>query len=236
MSSHLSQIREDPLSSLAGFGGRMAFFQASTVVFAVIGYVIWPHVFDDHDARMVLEGIQKSPFEYFMKLDPVVLFGTLLQLPVYLGLWSVLRKTDPLVSLYALLLGLISTFASLTIRPLRELYYLADLHEAAESLAREQVLIAAAEGLLSQFHGTAWAISIMCGGLAAMLFFVAMRKTVHFRKATQWTMLISGFGAVIVLVPGIGLVSLFVLATLLGVAASLLCGLDLLRFAREKKT
>ncbi len=60
------------------------------MVFAIAGYFIWPHVFTD--AKVVLEGINDNPPVFFMKLDPVVLVGTLLQLPVWLALWVALKK------------------------------------------------------------------------------------------------------------------------------------------------
>lgn len=226
-------ITQNPYQKLARIAAWMAFLQAATVVFAVVGYFIWPHIFSDYTGRKVLEGIIESPGRYFMKLDPVVLIGTLLQLPVYLGLWAVLHKKDASLSLLALSIGLVSTVASLPTRPIRELYFLASFYESAPNPEAREGLVAAAEGLLSQAHGTAWVVSIMCGGLAAILFAVVMRQSGHFRRTTFWTMLISGVGAVVVLIPTIGLIALFLLATLVGIVASIFCGLDLFKFSRQ---
>lgn len=230
-----TQPQKDPYLTLAHTGGWLAFVQASTVVFAIVGYFIWPHVFGDHDAGQVFAGIQQSPAVYFMRLDPIVLIGTLLQLPVFLGLWAVLRKTHAGVATLGLAVGFLSTAASLTIRPLIELYSLASLHEAAATPEMQTMYLAAGEALLAQFHGTAWAVSIMCGGLAAMLFAWVMRKTQAFRPATFWAMLLSGSGALLVLIPVVGIIALFLLGTVVGVAASILCGWDLLRFSQSLK-
>ena len=84
----------------------------------------------------------------------------------------------------ALLIGFISTIAVLTTRPLLELYSLASLYAATDIKSQKEIYLAAAEALLSQFHGTSWAISIMTGGLAAIIFGAVMRKNQYFRKRT----------------------------------------------------
>ncbi len=221
-----------PLQSLCGIGGYTALLQASSVVFAVIGYFIWPHIFAD--AKIVFKGIQSSPLVFFMKLDPIVLFGTLLQLPVWLGLWAALRKTNASFATLALSMGFVSTVAVLPTRPLVELYSLAFLHAGTDVLSQKEVYLAAGEALLAQFHGTSWAISIMTGGLAAILFGVIMRQNPAFRLRTTLTMIGSGVGALFVLVPVVGIVLLFFLATIGGVAASIFTGLDLIRLSRQE--
>ncbi len=219
--------------SLSRMGGVLAFIQAFSVVFAIVGYFLWPHVFADHDAQMVFEGIRRAPAEYFMKLDPIVLIGTLLQLPVYLGLWATLRQVDAAKSTLALTLGVLSTVAVLTVRPIGELYSLAAHYDSALNLEQRQVFLAAGEALLAQFHGTAWAISIISGGLSAIVFAIVMRETTDFQNATVWTMAISGAGALLIWVPYIGLFALFVLGTVVGVVGSILCGVDLLRLSNK---
>lgn len=218
--------------NLYGIGGIFAFLQASTVIFAIAGYFIWPHVFTD--AKVVFEGIQNNPLLFFMQLDPIVLIGTLLQLPVWLGLWASLKKTNNSLAILALLIGFVSTIAVLPTRPLIELYTLASMHSSTEILSQKEIYLAAGEALLAQFHGTSWAISIMTGGLAAIIFGVLMRKNQNFRKGTVITMILSGIGALFVLVPMIGIILLFFLATIAGVAASIFTGLDLLRQYKQE--
>lgn len=105
MTPEEDSVEAVPFRFLISLGGWFAFAQVASVVFGVIGYFAWPYAFSKNDATAILEGIQRSPAAYFMKLDPVVLFGTLLQFPVWLGLWSALRRSDPAKSVLALSLG-----------------------------------------------------------------------------------------------------------------------------------
>ncbi len=213
--------------------GGLALAQAALVLFAVAAWVAWPHVFGNHDAAAVLAGLRDAPAAYVMKLDPIVLLGTVAQLPVFVGLWVALRDDAPLLSIYGLLAGAVSTAAVLETRPIVELYVLAQLEGSATTEAARAAAVAAAEGLLSQFHGTAWAVSIFCGGAAGLLFALAMRRSDAFRGFTVWTTGLSGVGAMIVFVPYVGLISLFVLATVVGMMASVSYGLDLLRLGNR---
>jgi hypothetical protein len=230
MSQSSKEISVDSLHGLAGIGGRLAFLQAFSVVFAIASYFIWPNVFEDHTVQMILEGILRQPFAYFMKLEPLVLIASLLQIPVYLGLWSVLRKTAPSKALIALIVGMTSIIAIFTARPILEMFTLASKYGATDIATEKTTYLSAGEALLTQFNGTAWALSTILGGVASILFGLIMRKSTAFRTSTTWAMLIAGAGAVIVLVPVIGILSLFLLATIGGVLASILYGIDLLRY------
>lgn len=84
MNKTLNNDIDRSMKILIHIGGLIAFIQAFSVIFAIIGYFIWPHVFTD--AKVIFEGINANPVIYFMKLDPIVIIGTLLQLPVWLSL------------------------------------------------------------------------------------------------------------------------------------------------------
>jgi hypothetical protein len=223
-----------PVLKLCGFAGWFAFLQAASVIFAIIGYFIWPHSFTD--AKQVFEGVHQDPLNYFMKLDPFVLFGIILQFPVWLGLWAALRQIDEAKSAVALTLGLLSTVAILTTRPIIELYSLSSMYYSTNALDVKNIYLAAGQSLLSHFHGVAWAVSIITGGLSAILFALIMKKTKLFHIATFWTMLLSGLGAQIVLVPVIGIISLFFLGTIVGLIGTILCGVDLIKLDKKIKS
>jgi hypothetical protein len=222
----MNKTSDNKTNNLYRIGGYSAFLQASSVIFAVAGYFIWPHVFTD--AKVVYEGILKNPLVFFMKLDPIVLIGTLLQLPVWLGLWASLKKTNYSLASLALSIGFISTIAALPTRPLIELYSLASQYFSTDILNQKEIYLAAGEALLSQFHGTSWAISIMTGGLAAIIFGIIMKKNQHFRRRTIIAMILSGIGALFILIPTVGIILLFFLATIGGIVASIFTGLDLI--------
>jgi hypothetical protein len=217
----------NPLLKLSRVGGWFAFIQALTVIFIVVTYFIWPHVFSDHDVKMIFEGIHSNPFIYFMKLDPFVPVALLFQLPVYIGLWAVLKKTDNAIAIIALLVGVLSIAAILTTRPIIEMFALASQYSSA-NIAEQHIYISAGESLYTLFHGTAWATSIMLGGITYIMFAMMMRKSSIFRASTSLTLIISGSCALLVLIPTIGIIALF-FATFIGIVANILCGIDLLK-------
>jgi uncharacterized membrane-anchored protein len=61
-----------------------------------------------------------------------------------------------------------------------------------------------------------------------------MKKSLIFRKITSIFMLLSGLGALFVLVPKVGVILLFFLATIGGIIASVLIGIDLIKYANSK--
>jgi hypothetical protein len=120
----------------------------------------------------------------------------------------------------------------LTTRPIIEMFALASQYSRS-SISDQHIYISAGEALYSLFHGTAWASSIMLGGITYILFANMMRKSSIFRASTAWALMISGISALPVLIPKIGILALF-FATFIGIAANILCGIDLLRL--EKKS
>ena len=68
------------------------------------------------------------------------------------------------------------------------------------------------------------------GGIAAILFFLAMRKSLIFRKLTAMLLLLSGLGTLFVLIPAVGIILLFFLATIGGILVSIFVGIDLIRY------
>jgi hypothetical protein len=62
-----------------------------------------------------------------------------------------------------------------------------------------------------------------------------MRRSPVFKKSTTYITLVSGFGALFIYIPIVGLVLLFIVATIGGVLASLLIGIDLLRYANNER-
>lgn len=220
---------DDPLRALLYPGGVLALVQAGVVLFAVVAWAYWPHVFGNHTAEQVLVGLHTRPLAYVMKLDPIVLVGTVLQLPVFVALWAATRRAAPVSAWLGLVLAGVSTAACLDVRPIIELYTLAQLHAEASSAADRAVQVAAAEALLAAFHGTAWAISIVCGGAAGLAFARAMAVHGGFRRATVVVTALASSGVFLLPIPMVGLLALFVLGTLGGIAASLLYGLDLMR-------
>lgn len=201
-------------TTLLRAGEGAARVTAALVVFAVGGFFVWPHVFGVLSAEEVLLGIQGDPAGFVMRLDPVVLLAGVTQLPLFLALWVALRATSPSTATLALGFGSLGIAALLPTRPIVELFALARLHAAAGEAGARERYVAAAEALLAQFHGSAWAVGITLGGLAGLAFGAAMLRDARFRRITAWTAIVAGAGSLAFPLPGVGLVLLFVLGTI----------------------
>jgi uncharacterized membrane protein len=113
------------------------------------------------------------------------------------------------------------------------MFALASQYSSA-NIAEQHIYISAAEALYTLFHGTAWATSIMLGGITYIMFALMMRKNSIFRASTSLTLIISGICALLVLIPTIGIIALF-FATFIGIVANILCGIDLLKVQERIK-
>lgn len=210
-------------------GEASALLTAGLVLFAIGGFFIWPHVFGVLTAEEVLDGIPSAPAAFLMRLDPVVLIASLTQLPLFLALWVALRSTHPSGATLAALSGGVGVIAMLPTRPLVEVYALAARFAEASGEAERTALLATAELLLAQFHGTSWAIGIVLGGLAGVGFGAVMRISPRFGSVTAWTGILAGAGSLAFLLPVVGVLLLFVLGTVGSVVWLVLVARDLRR-------
>lgn len=224
----LAELRWRGLYRAAACSGLLV---AALVLFAVIGWFIWPHVFGELDAEQVLLGLQRAPLVFVMKLDPVVLVATIAQLPLFLGLWAALRPVSDAWSTTALALGAVAVAALLPSRPIVELFALSAEHAAARDAAQRALQVAAAQALLAGFHGTGWAVGVLCGGAAGTIWSALMLRTPHFGRATAWVGIAAGVGSMLFFLPKIGILLLFLLGTLGAIVWCVLVARDLTRLS-----
>jgi hypothetical protein len=95
-------------------------------------------------------------------------------------------------------------------RPIAELVHLSGKYAAASSEPERDVLVAAAEGLLSYFKGTAWATQTALFPIAGMAFAAAMRKSAAFSKADSLVGILVSAIAFGFVLPKIGMLFLFI--------------------------
>lgn len=170
---------------------------------AVPAFFAWPPIYHD-PVEEVFALLRDQPFEAFMALDPGVLIGWLVMLPVVLGLYAGLRRVDAGWALAALALGILGIAVVVPSRPIMELYTLAEAHGSATTEAARAAAEAAGQGLLAAFEGTAWALGTVLLTSSFLTSSVVMLRSPDFAPWTARLGVIMSVAGLLVFIPVIG--------------------------------
>jgi hypothetical protein len=206
------------------------------MVAAIAGFAVWPVVPDTVTAADLMSMVANSPFKAVVVLDPVVVLVPLCLIPVYLALFICLHGAHRSLTTIALALGFVSVAASITTRPIIDLFSIADLYQRTTDPQTRQLLLSAGTTMLHGYHGTAWTIGVLCSATSFLISSILMRRQVVYRRATAWAGVVANGGSLLVISPVVGRFLLFILGTVVGVAWLALLAVDLRRAALDAST
>jgi hypothetical protein len=149
---------------------------------------------------------QRSAVWGLLAVEALLIVYAVLSVLVSLALCAALWRVSPSLTAPFLLLSLMSGLTFIAARPALEMLALSGQYAAATTDAQRAAFLAAGEGLVATFHGTAFEVSYLLGSVAGLLIAVVMLRSRTFSKTTAYLRLASSvldFGLV---VPGIGLV------------------------------
>jgi hypothetical protein len=218
---------------LCRIGVVAAFILAASSVFAVIAYFIWPYAPGFKTTEAVFGLLQKDRFAGLISLDFLLLVTSLVTVLFYPAVYVSLKRINESLALIALIIGIISVAIILPARPILEIIALSDKYAAAASEAEKIRYLAAGEGLLSLFNGTAWAVWYGAGVVSGLISSILMLRSAIFGKVTGWVGIISNIAAGGIFIPVIGLV-LAMLAMPGFIAYNILVGIKLMRVCWNK--
>lgn len=171
---------------------RVTAWALAAMVVIIVGqiaiYVAWP---PPTTAAGFLELLARDPFLGLLSLDLLYLVQNLILAVLYVALFVRLRADAPTLSALGLVAGLLGVAAYISSNPAFELLDLAGAHATAEADGRAAIL-AAAEGLVAGYTGTAFLVYYVLSGIALLLFAVAILRTSHFSRASGWWGLAAG--------------------------------------------
>ncbi|UYP44259.1 hypothetical protein NEF87_000544 [Candidatus Lokiarchaeum ossiferum] len=134
----------------------------------------------------VFEMLETNRFEAILRLDFQSLIIILLMAPVSFGIYAVMKKKDPAISLFLLILILMGVVIAVTNNGALSLIDLSDKYNNTVDDMIRSKYIAAGEAVLAmnEWNGTAWLVSgiFLQGGF--LLFHIRMHKNELFSNST----------------------------------------------------
>lgn len=130
----------------------------------------------------------------------------LLAIPAALALYAALKGVDhPLAALF-LALSIVGSACFVMARPALEMLFLSGQYAAATSDVQRAAFLAAGEGMVATFHGTAFQVSYILGSMSGLVLSVITLKSAVFSKATAYLRLASSVLDFGIFIPAAGLV------------------------------
>jgi hypothetical protein len=188
-----------------------------------------------------LEGTAADWFALFQKN---ALFGLLafefslvvyvvLAIPVALAFYAALRRVDHSLTALFLALSIVGSACFIMARPALEMLLLSGEYTVATSDAQRAALLAAGEGMVATFHGTAFQVSYILGAVTGFVLSAVMLKSAVFSKTAAYLRLASSVLDFGIFIPVVGLfISLFSVVFLL--VFNILIGRRLLQLGRRE--
>ncbi|MCV2396390.1 hypothetical protein OEB99_18930 [Actinotalea sp. M2MS4P-6] len=169
-----------------------AFAVLVLIAIQLVVFAVWP---PPGSAEAWLDVFARSPLLGLINADALYLVSTVLLIPVYLGLAVRLAAEEPALALGGVTAGLVSVVTFVPSNVAAELW---DLAGRASAGAEREVVIGAVEATLARSSGSAFLVSYVLGGVALLLFALALRRTGVWGPAAWRT---CGVAGVLMLVP-----------------------------------
>lgn len=184
----------------AGAGAALA--SAVLIVVAVAVFLLWPPPATAQDFLILL---QRNPIRGLLDLDLLLMVTYLTIIPVYLAVYTLLRRSGPSLALMGLSAELLGIALILNSNAAFGMLSLSGQYAAA-SAAQRSALVAAGQALMATSVGSGFNAGYIAGAVGALLFSAAMLRDRHFSKATAYTGL--AMGALMLIPATVGVVGL----------------------------
>jgi hypothetical protein len=170
--------------------GRIAIaFMLVMIPVQLFFYMVWPHPTSIADW---FELFQKNWILGLISFDFLYMLSMIASIFVYLALFFALQEEDKALSLLALILGLIGLAVYFPSNTSIEMLVISREYAQAVTEQEKTILLASGHTFNATWKGTAYAVYYVLNGVSLILFFLAMMKSVKFRKVTAYFGLASG--------------------------------------------
>lgn len=183
------KIRSSTLPGLYRVGAIASVVMLAIMIIQIIVFIIWP-------PPTSVEGFfalfNSSPFLGLLSMDLLYLVNNAVLILIYLALYTVLKdagKTAMTISLLSGLVGISAYYASNTAF---EMLSLSGQYAAASTESQKLVYLAAAEGMLAVYRGTAFLVYYVLNAVALLILAAVMFRSQFFSRGTAITSLVSG--------------------------------------------
>jgi hypothetical protein len=153
---------------------------------------------------------QSNKWVGLLSFEFLLIIYNLLSIPLYISFYLLLRRFNRPLMLLFISTSFLSIICFISARPAFEMLYLSDKYALASTGSIQNMLLAAGEILLAQFHGTAFQVSYVLGSLSGIIVSIVMLKTNLFSKTTAYVRIASSILDFGLFIPVIGIyISLF---------------------------
>jgi hypothetical protein len=169
-------------------GGFAALVALAFIPIQLVIFVVSP---PPETALGHLNLLQENWFRGLLGLD--LLYGVFAVLPMgllTLALCIALRRTHQSQVAIALFLGIVSTAVYFASNVAFDMLWLSDRYAAAATEVQRASLVAASEAMLATYHGTAYDVYYVLGGIVGLTLAFVMLRSGVFSKLTAYTGLV----------------------------------------------
>jgi len=164
------------------------------IAVAVGVYIFWP---PPGDVNGWFTLFRQNALLGLLDLDLVMVVSAALLIPLYLALYTALRRISQSLALVALALGLVGSALMISANPAFSMLSLSDGYATAATDAQRAMYLAAGQAALTNWTGTAFNVAYLFAGLTALIFSLLMLRSDLFSKVTAFAGIALGVLAIV---------------------------------------
>jgi hypothetical protein len=172
-------------SSMLRLAGIATVLMLALIPVQIAIYLIWPPPTGE-SASEWFRVFQDNWLHGLVSLDLLYLLTNVLLIPMYLGLFIALRRVNPALMLFGLVVGLVGLAAYFSSNTGFEMLALSNSHAAAATEAERAAFVAAGEAMLATYTGTTFDVYYIFNAVALLVFAIVMLRTEIFSNTTAY--------------------------------------------------
>ena len=170
-------------------GGVAALIGVALIPVQLVVFVVWP---PPVAALGFFQLFERNRLLGLLSLDLLYILQNVLLVLIYLSLRAALHRINESLTAIALALGLVGIAAYFPSNTAFEMLNLSTRYAGAETGAQSAALLAAGEGMLATYVGTAFNVYYVLGAIALLIIAMVMLQSGVFGRRTAYWGLLAG--------------------------------------------
>jgi hypothetical protein len=201
----ISEIADQQWKSLCRISATVALIMVAIVPLQTYIFITWP---PPSTALGYFTLFQNNWLLGLLDLDLLLVVNNVLLILIYLALYIALRRTNQALMTIGLILSFVGVAAYFSSNTSFEMLSLSKQYAIATTEAEKSVFLAAGQGMLAVYTGTAFNVYYILNALALLIFaFVILRSNI-FSKATAYSAILAG--TFMLVPPTIGTIGVYI--------------------------
>jgi len=177
------------LPGLYRLGGIAAYIMLGIMIIQIIVFIIWP-------PPATVEGFfalfESNKLLGLLSMDLLYIVNNAILALIYLALFAALQPAGRTAMTLALVSGLVGICAYFSSNTAFEMLSLSGQYAAATTESQKLISLAAAEGMVAVYRGTAFLVYYVLNAIALLILAMVMLKSNFFSKGTAIIGLVAG--------------------------------------------